>query len=68
MGKLKQSLIAEQENIDALHRVYQNTLRTQPKLLGLEDSDEAWAIYEAEFNDWLDKFEASFGDENGYLP
>ena len=68
MGKLKNALIAEQENIDALHRVYQNSLKTHPQLLGLPDTDEAWAQYEAEFNDWLDKFEASFGDENGYLP
>jgi hypothetical protein len=30
------------------------------------DSDEEWAIYEAEFNDWLDKYEQSFGgQENG---
>lgn len=68
MGKLKNALIAEQENIDALHRVYKKTFKSHPSLIGLEDSDEAWAIYEAEFNDWLDKFEASFGDETGYLP
>lgn len=68
MGKLKNALIVEQENIDALHRVYQNTLKSNPQHFGLEDSDEAWAQYNAEFSDWLDKFEASFGDENGYLP
>ena len=64
MGKLKQALISEQENIDALHRVYQNTLKSQPKYFGLEDTDEAWAQYEAEFNDWLDRYEQSFGGAN----
>ena len=39
-----------------------------PRHRGMVDSDEAWAQYEAEFNDWLDKYEASFGAENGYLP
>ena len=33
-----------------------------PRLRGMVDSDEAWAQYEAEFNDWLDAYEKSFGD------
>jgi len=39
-----------------------------PRNRGMLDSDEAWAQYEAEFNEWLDAYEKSFGAENGYLP
>ena len=63
MGKLKQALIQFQE----LQSVKQRPI-LDPRYRGIEDSDEAWAIYEAEFNDWLDRYEASFGDEKGYLP
>jgi hypothetical protein len=63
MGKLKQALIAFDEQ-----RYAKSALTKNPRDCGLEDSDEAWAQYEAEFNDWLDKYEASFGDEKGYLP
>jgi hypothetical protein len=63
MGKLKNALIQFQEQRDGM-----GIKNIDPRNRGMEDSDEAWAIYEAEFNDWLDKYEASFGAENGYLP
>jgi hypothetical protein len=59
MGKLKQALIAFEE---------QRTGKgTDPRYRGMVDSDEDWAIYEAEFNDWLDRYEQSFGGEEGQL-
>lgn len=63
MGKLKQALIAFDEQ-----RMTNRLAIKDPRFSGMVDSDEEWAIYEAEFNDWLDKYEASFGDEKGYLP
>jgi hypothetical protein len=63
MGKLKNALIQFEE-----HRASKQKPILDPRYRGLEDSDEAWALYEAEFNDWLDKYEASFGDDRGYLP
>jgi len=63
MGKLKNALIQFEEQ-----RAGKQKPTLDPRYRGLEDSDEAWAIYEAEFNDWLDKYEASFGDDRGYLP
>ena len=38
-----------------------------PRHRGMVDSDEAWAQYEAEFNDWLDRYEASFGVQGDNL-
>ena len=63
MGKLKNALIQFQEQRDG-----KGIKNIDPRNRGMVDSDEAWAIYEAEFNDWLDKYEASFGDDRGYLP
>jgi hypothetical protein len=57
MGKLKSALIAFDEQ-----RMTKKLLNNDPRLGGLEDSDQDWAIYEAEFNDWLDKYEQSFGN------
>lgn len=60
MGKLKQALIAFDEQRMAKQRPV-----LDPRYRGLEDSDEAWAQYETEFNDWLDRYEQSFstGDQ-----
>ena len=63
MGKLKNALIAFEEQ-----RACSQRPTLDPRNRGMVDSDEEWAIYEAEFNDWLDRYEASFGDEKGYLP
>jgi hypothetical protein len=63
MGQLKKALIAFDEQ-----RMAKGKPILDPRNRGMEDSDEDWALYEAEFNDWLDKYEASFGDEKGYLP
>jgi len=63
MGKLKNALIQFEEQ-----RAGKGSKDLDPRYRGMVDSDEAWAQYEAEFNDWLDKYEASFGDDRGYLP
>ena len=55
MGKLKQALIAFDEQ-----RMASGKPILDPRYRGLEDSDEAWAQYEFEFNDWLDRYEQSF--------
>jgi hypothetical protein len=77
MGKLKNLIINNQEVEAQFHRIFnaKNDAQSNPKLKaldprlsGLEDNDQAWAQYEQEFNDWLDKYEASFGDQHGYLP
>jgi hypothetical protein len=67
MGKLKQAMIQfneERSKRSAGSKTFQNL---DPRLSGMEDSDEEWAIHEAEFNDWLDKYEQSFGGEEGQL-
>jgi hypothetical protein len=56
MGKIKQALIQFEEQ-----RMAKGKPILDPRNRGMEDSDEAWAQYEMEFNDWLDKYEQSFG-------
>ena len=56
MGQLKKALIAFDEQ-----RMAKGKPTLDPRYRGMEDSDEAWAQYEMEFNDWLDKYEQSFG-------
>ena len=60
MGKLKNALIEFDEQ-----RMAKKLLDKDPRRSGLEDSDEAWAQYEKEFNDWLDRYEQSFGQGDG---
>ena len=57
MGKLKQALIQFDEE-----RMAKGKPIVDPRYRGLEDSDADWALYEAEFNDWLDRYEQSFGN------
>ena len=53
MGRVKNALISEQEQkmLD-LDRQYS---------LNFDDSDAPSASWELEFNDWLDRYEQSFG-------
>jgi hypothetical protein len=70
MGKLKQALIGFNEQ-----RAIKGSKVIDPRYRGMIDSDwanmvgseEAWAQYEAEFNDWLDRYEASFGGQGDQL-
>lgn len=62
MGKLKQALIVFEEQ-----RAGKGSKELDPRYRGMVDSDEEWAIYEAEFNDWLDKYEQSFGSQENEL-
>ena len=62
MGKLKQALIAFEEQ-----QAIKGSKVIDPRYRGMVDSDEEWALYEMEFNDWLDKYEQSFGGEEGQL-
>ena len=62
MGKLKQSLIAfEEQRACSQKPTGRKAILLDPRNRGMVDSDEEWAIYEAEFNDWLDRYEQSFG-------
>jgi len=62
MGKLKQALIAFEEQ-----QAIKGSKVIDPRYRGMVDSDAEWAIYEAEFNDWLDKYEQSFGGQESGL-
>ena len=70
MGKLKQALIGFEEQ-----RAIKGSKVIDPRYRGMIDSDwanmvgseEAWAQYEAEFNDWLDRYEASFAGQGDQL-
>jgi len=59
MGKLKESIIAKQEQLDS--RLYKVSANNDPRISGLDISDEELAQFDKEFNDWLDRYEASFG-------
>lgn len=59
MSKLKDSIIAEQEQLDA--RLYPKLANKDPRNSGLDISDAELAQFDKEFNDWLDKYEHSFG-------
>ena len=59
MGKLKNAIIAEQEQMDS--RLYPKLANNDPRVSGLDITDEELAQFDKEFNDWLDKYEASFG-------
>jgi hypothetical protein len=60
MGKLKNLIITEQEQLDS--RLYPKLANKDPRNSGLDVSDEELAQFDKEFNDWLDAYEASFGD------
>lgn len=62
MGKLKNALIRHEEIHRQLSAGKQTHEKLDPRMRGLVDSDEELLRYEMEFNDWLDKYEASFGD------
>jgi len=59
MGKLKNAIIAEQEQMDS--RLYQVLANKNPRTSGLEITDEELAQFDKEFNEWLDMYEQSFG-------
>jgi hypothetical protein len=67
MGKLKEAIINQQENLDAMRRIYQksNYSHGNPRnseTIITEPSDQELAQWDLEFNAWLDAYEASFGD------
>ena len=41
---------------------FQESLAIREKEAGFDDSDAPSPSWELEFNDWLDRYEASFGD------
>jgi hypothetical protein len=72
MGKLKQALIEFEEqrfNEKEIDYGWRDLLRKVPVVSKEEwvkhgmANQQDWAQYEAEFNAWLDKYEASFGSE-----
>ena len=65
MGKLKNLIITEQEQLDS--RLYPKVANKDPRgnglnVCGIDLSDQELATLDKEFNDWLDAYEASFGD------
>jgi hypothetical protein len=72
MGKIKQALIEFEEqrfNEKEIDYGCRGLLRKVP-VVSKEEwvkhgmvNQQDWAQYEAEFNAWLDKYEASFGSE-----
>ena len=60
MGKVKASIITEQEQLD--NRLYPVLANKDPRISGMQIDDSNIAQFEAEFNDWLDAYEQSFGD------
>lgn len=59
MGKLKNMLIVDQEQMD--NRLLPKSLSKDPRVSGLDITDEELAQFDKEFNEWLDMYEASFG-------
>jgi hypothetical protein len=62
MGKLKNSIITEQEQLD--RRLYPKLANKDPRISGMQIDDSNIAQFEAEFNAWLDAYEHSFGDSH----
>jgi hypothetical protein len=60
MGKVKNLIITEQEQLDK--RLYPKVANKDPRSSGIQIDDSNIAQFEAEFNAWLDAYEASFGD------
>jgi hypothetical protein len=63
MGKLKNLMITEQEQLDK--RLYPVLANKDPRISGMQIDDSNIAQFEAEFNAWLDAYEQSFGDNCG---
>lgn len=63
MGKLKNLII---KNEEAFNRFKAKQQIIDPRDSGLEPTDEDLAKYEAEFADWLDMYEKSFGEGGLY--
>ena len=59
MGKLKSMLIVDQEQMD--NRLLPKSISTDPRVSGMEITDEELAQFDKEFNEWLDMYEQSFG-------
>jgi hypothetical protein len=59
MGKLKNMLIVDEEQLDS--RLLPKSLSKNPRVRGMEITDEELAQFDKEFNAWLDAYEASFG-------
>lgn len=59
MGKLKNMLIVANEQMD--NRLLPKTISTDPRVRGMDISEEELAQFDKEFNEWLDAYEASFG-------
>lgn len=68
MGKLKEAIINQQENLDAMRRIYQKSNyshgnpRNSDNII-TEPTDQELAQWDLEFNAWLDNYEASFGSD-----
>jgi hypothetical protein len=61
MGKLKNEIIRQNE--EAFKRIFDKSKYSNPRTSGIEEpTDEELAVWDMEFNAWLDAYEASFGN------
>ena len=65
MGKVKAWAQDEFEKSLAIKEQQSGFGVGNPRHRGMVDSDDAWAQFDKEFNDWLDAYEKSFGDNCG---
>ena len=64
MGRVKQSLIVEEEfKMSRLDQLFQNRGIAVPQWRAYGLDEKEWAEYQKEFNAWLDDYESSFGGE-----
>lgn len=68
MGRVKQLFNEYWEEKIAQTEANDNQLKLDLAQDAMDMDSEEWAIYTKEFNEWLDAYEKSFGDDEGKLP
>lgn len=68
MGRVKQLFNEYWEEKIAQAEANDNQLKLDLAQDAMDMDSEEWAVYTKEFNEWLDAYEKSFGDDEGKLP
>ncbi len=68
MGRVKQLFNEYWEEKLAQAEANDNQLKLDLAQDAMDMDSEEWAVYTKEFNEWLDAYEKSFGDNEGKLP
>ena len=68
MGRVKQLFNEYWEEKIAQAEANDNQLKLDLAQDTMDMDSEEWAVYTKEFNEWLDAYEKSFGDDEGKLP